>query len=78
MTGGSGYVRLLSIGKPYNRNRNRHRARAVSILQVLPGSHKAEFMRPPAMFGEYGLAARQVIAPIVETLALLDVGPEIS
>ena len=23
-----------------------------------PGSHKAEFMRPPAMFGEYGLAAR--------------------
>jgi hypothetical protein len=27
--------------------------------QVLPGSHKAEFMRPPEMFGEYGLAARQ-------------------
>ena len=27
-------------------------------LAVLPGSHKADFMRPPTMFGEYGLASR--------------------
>ena len=36
-------------------------AAAACAAQVLPGSHKAEFMRPPALFGEYGLAARQVL-----------------
>ena len=36
--------------------------------QILPGSHKAEFMRPPTMFGEYGLAARQVLTAFIARL----------